>query len=428
MNIFIILVRKEIKELLTRQLVISIAAMLFIFYVIGKVAGSQSKASQERGSSVVALDLDGTSLSKNTLKRLSEAGFTVKTASFAGIEEALAAPQYKDENFFMFIPAGFQKNIDSGKKGDIGFYSKFTSFSTIGNAVTASTIRRAITSANRELSVYALRRNSPSMDAGFLREPLAAGEFVRVGGNTERIGLAQVLAFVQSQLYFFPMAMFFIVIMAAQMIMTSVASEKENKTLETLLSSPVDRWMLVVSKLSASAIIAGGLSGAYMLGMRSFMSGVTAHAGAAAAVPAQTALANLGLTIPPSGYLLIGVSVLFCILCALSMAFILGVLSDSVKSISANIMPLMMLLMFSYMLPMFMDMETSPLALKLLVYAIPFTHAFTAPQNVMLHNNPQVLWGILYQAAVFAVFVILAGRLFSGESLLTLKSPFKKGK
>ena len=37
MNIFLILVKKEIKELLTRQLLISIAAMLLVFHVIGKV-------------------------------------------------------------------------------------------------------------------------------------------------------------------------------------------------------------------------------------------------------------------------------------------------------------------------------------------------------------------------------------------------------
>ena len=241
------------------------------------------------------------------------------------------------------------------------------------------------------------------------------------------MSLTQALAAIQSQLYFFPIAMFFIVIMAAQMIMTSVASEKENKTLETLLSSPVDRWMLVISKLSASALVAGALSGAYMLGMRSFMSGITAQAPAGAAITAQSALAKLGLVIAPSGYLLIGLSVLFCILCALSIALILGVLSDSVKSIQATIMPLMMILMLSYILPMFIDISAASVPVRLLLYAIPFTHAFTAPQNVMLHNNTQVLWGIVYQAGVFVVFVTLAGKLFSGESLLTIKLPFKKG-
>ncbi|MDO8803814.1 MAG: ABC transporter permease [Elusimicrobiota bacterium] len=426
MNIFLVLVKKEIKELLTRQLLISIAAMLLVFYVIGKVVGTQHKASEARNSDVVVLDLDGSALSKSLIGRLSGAGYRVKKTSIPCIDTALAAPEFKDDGLFMLIPAGLQKGLDAGRKGGIGFYSKFTNFSASATTVTASKIRRTITRVNDELSVYVLRKRSPSLDAGFAREPLAALEFVMVGGKLEQVSLGQALASIQSQIFFFPVAMFFIVILAAQMVMTSVASEKENKTLETLLSSPLDRWMLVVSKLSASALIAGALSGAYMLGMRSFMSGITAQAAAGAALPAQAALAKLGLIIAPSGYLLIGLSVLFCILCALSIAFILGVLSDSVKSIQVTIMPLMMLLMLSYILPLFIDINAAPLSVRLLLYAIPFTHAFTAPQNVMLHNNAQVLWGILYQAGVFAVFVTLAGKLFSGELLLTLKSPFKK--
>jgi ABC-2 type transport system permease protein len=427
MNIFFILVKKEIKELLTRQLLISIAAMLLVFHVIGKVTGTQNKASELRDSDVAVLDLDGSALSKNVIGRLTKSDYRVKTVSAPDIGAALAAPEYKDDNFFVLLPAGLQKGLDAGKKGGVGFYSRFRNFSTVGTSITASKIRRAIINVNYELSVYVIGRNSPALAAAFAREPLTPAEFVIVGDKMEPVSLTQALAAIQSQLYFFPVAMFFIVIMAAQMIMTSVASEKENKTLETLLSSPVDRWMLVVSKLSASALIAGALSGAYMLGMRSFMSGITGQISTGAALPAQAALAKLGLVIAPSGYLLIGLSVLFCILCALSIALILGVLSDNVKSIQATIMPLMMVLMLSYILPMFIDISTASVPVRLLLYAIPFTHAFTAPQNVMLHNNAQVFWGIIYQAGVFVVFVTLAGKLFSGESLLTLKLPFKKG-
>jgi len=427
MNIFLILVKKEIKELLTRQLLISIAAMLLVFHVIGKVTGTHNKASELRDSDVAVLDLDGSSLSKNVIGRLTKSDYRVKTVSATGIEAALAAPEYKDDNFFILIPAGLQKELDAGKKGGVGFYSRFRNFSTVGTSVTASKIRRAIININYELSVHVIGRNAPALPAAFAREPFTPAEFVIVDGKMESVSLTQALAAIQSQLYFFPIAMFFIVIMAAQMIMTSVASEKENKTLETLLSSPVDRWMLVVSKLSASALIAGALSGAYMLGMRSFMSGITGQISTGAALPAHAALAKLGLVIAPSGYLLIGLSVLFCILCALSIALILGVLSDNVKSIQATIMPLMMVLMLSYILPMFIDISAASVPVRLLLYAIPFTHAFTAPQNVMLHNNAQVFWGIVYQAGVFVVFVTLAGKLFSGELLLTLKLPFKKG-
>jgi ABC-2 type transport system permease protein len=106
------------------------------------------------------------------------------------------------------------------------------------------------------------------------------------------------------------------------------------------------------------------------------------------------------------------------------MAFILGILSEDVKSIQAMLMPLMMPLMISYLMPIFIDLSTAGWGIKALLYAIPFTHAFMAPQNVMMGNFARAGWGILYQAAVFAVFVTLAARLFSGDALLTLRLKF----
>jgi len=88
----------------------------------------------------------------------------------------------------------------------------------------------------------------------------------------------------------------------------------------------------------------------------------------------------------------------------------------------------MMPLMLSYLLPIFIDLSTANFGIKLLLYSIPFTHAFMAPQNMIMGNTAQVLYGIAYQAAVFTVFVTLAARLFSGDALLTLRFRFPGGR
>ncbi|MBI4350187.1 MAG: ABC transporter permease [Elusimicrobia bacterium] len=427
MSIFIVLVKKEIKELLTLQVILSIAAMLLIFQVIGKSVGSQNKSSASRNG-VVTVDLDRSQLSERLTKALGEAGYEIKPSKAGSIEAALAAPEHAAENSFILIPAELQKTIDSGRKSRVEFYSRFRkNASGLGPVLAASRTRKAAATVTGELSYHVLERKVPGLPPSFLRNPAPPLEFAVVDGRAEEVPLAQVLAFIQSQTYFFPVAVFFIVILSAQMIMTSVAGEKENKTLETLLSSPIDRRLLVLSKLTASAFIAAALSAAYMLGMRSFMSGITAETSvgaAAGAAVAGPALAKLGLLITPSGYFLIGLSVLFCILCALSIAFILGVLSEDLKSIQAMMTPLMMALMLSYLLPIFIDLSSANFGIKFLLYAIPFTHAFMAPQNMMMGNSGQVLWGIAYQAAIFAVCVVLAARLFSGETLLTLRLKF----
>lgn len=423
MNIFLVLLKKEIKELVTRQLLFTIAATLLVFHVIGKSVGSHNRASAANNA-IVLLDLDRSELSARVTAALAEAKTKIKPSSAAGIEAALAAPENAAENSFMLIPAGLQAEVTAGRASSIEYYSRFRKqASGLGPAIAASRIRRTAQTAATEMSSWLLERGLPSRSPAFLRDPAPAREFAVVNGNTAEVSLSQVIAFIQSQSFFFPVAVFFIVILSAQMIMTAVASEKENKTLETLLSSPLDRRLLVTSKLAASCLIAAALSGAYMLGMRSFMAGVTSLGAdpSVAVAAAGPALAKLGLALTSSGYLLIGLSVLFCILCALSIAFILGILSEDVKSIQTMMTPLMMPLMLAYLLPIFIDMSTANAGLKFLLYAIPFTHAFMAPQNVMMGNIQQVWWGIAYQAAVFAAFVTLAARLFSGEALLTLR-------
>ena len=429
MNIFTVLVKKEVKELLTLQLVVSIAAMLLIFQIVGSSVGSHNKSSASRNG-MVLLDLDKSPLSSRLTGALTKAGYDVKSSPEGSIEAALGAPEHAAQNSFILLPAGLEKAVNSGKKSRVEFYSRFKkNASGLGPALAATRTKKAAAVLSGDLSYYVLERKLPGLPAAFVRNPAPALEFAVVNGHAEEVPLAQVIAFIQSQSYFFPIAIFFIVIFSAQMIMTSVAGEKENKTLETLLSSPIDRWMLVMSKLTASAFIAAALSGAYLIGMRSFMSGITGEALAGAAEGASAAgpaLARLGLLITPSGYLLIGTSVLFCILCALSVAFILGVLSEDLKSIQAMVTPLMMALMLSYLLPLFIDLSSANFGIKLLLYAIPFTHAFMAAQNVMMGNIAQVLWGIAYQAAAFAVCVLFAARLFSGEAVLTLRFKFGK--
>ena len=48
---------------------------------------------------------------------------------------------------------------------------------------------------------------------------------------------------------YIPIVLFVAVIFASQMIATAIATEKENKTLETLLSYPVTRTSIVTSKM-----------------------------------------------------------------------------------------------------------------------------------------------------------------------------------
>lgn len=251
MNIFFVLLKKEIKELLTAQLVITIAVTLLVFHVIGKAVGSHNKSSAARNG-IVVLDLDRSDLSARLIKAIAGARTKPSAAPQRDIAAAMAAPEYAAENSFMVIPAGLQAAVRAGKVSNIEYYSRFRrQASGLGPAIAASQIRRTQQAAARETAAYLMQLRLPGLDPDFLRDPAPPREFAVVNGRTAEVSLSQVIGFIQSQSYFFPIAVFFIVILSAQMIMTAVASEKENKTLETLLSSPLDRRLLVMSKLAA---------------------------------------------------------------------------------------------------------------------------------------------------------------------------------
>ncbi|MBI4657102.1 MAG: ABC transporter permease [Elusimicrobia bacterium] len=425
MRIFFILVKKEFKELLTRQLLIILGMMIFIFYVIGKTVGAHKKAADALNE-IAVMDIDKSAVSKMIIDGLEGKRYKIIKEEPADIKETLLGGKYDRDIFLLVIPAGLGENLSKSKSHKIQIYAMFTK-GFKSSELSSSKIRKTVSDITKNIGDFLIKKNFAGRDADFIKNPVSVEEFVAAGNAVEKIPISHVLAFVQSQSILFPIVIFLVVIYASQIVMTAVAGEKENKTLEILLSSPVNRKVLVFSKLTASGLIAFVLSGGYMLGMRSFMSGISGGA-LSSAMPDSTSasMAKLGLIISPFGYGLIGISVLFCILCALAMAIILGVLSDDVKSTQAAGTPLMMLLMLSYMLPMFMDISAASAPLKLVLLAIPFTHAFISPQNIMLGKNMSVIWGIIYQGLVFLVFVIAAARIFSGESILTLKLRFKK--
>ena len=75
---------------------------------------------------------------------------------------------------------------------------------------------------------------------------------------------------------------------------------------------------------------------------------------------------------------------------------------------------------------MLADINTLPPVLKAVVYAIPFTHTFSAIPNLMFGNTGIFFIGLLYQIAFFAVCMFFALRLFMSDKLFTIQLSFGK--
>jgi len=198
--------------------------------------------------------------------------------------------------------------------------------------------------------------------------------------------------------------------------------EKEEKTLETLLTLPVDRFSILMGKLSSSIFVAGFGALAYMIGynymLGSFMTGIQAGT--------SIDLVKLGLVPSPFGYLLLGTSLFVTLLSGLALAVIMSAFSEDVRgaqSLIGYIYPLIFIPAFALM---YLDINMLPLALKAVFFAIPYSQPIIASKAVIMGDYSTVIFGIIYVAAFTIVIMYIASRLFATEKILTAKLKFKR--
>jgi ABC-2 type transport system permease protein len=156
------------------------------------------------------------------------------------------------------------------------------------------------------------------------------------------------------------------------------------------------------------------------------MTGLTGGALGGGDAATRAAAMQLGLVMSAGDYILLGVSLFFGILTALSIALILGSFAEDAKSAQGVVAPLMVLILIPYFLTILLDVSTLTPAMQKAVYAIPFSHPFLASPNLLLKNYEPVLLGIVYMAACFAVFVAVASRIFASDRILTMRLNLRK--
>ncbi len=421
MRKFLVLVKKEIRELLTLQAILPLVVMVVLFGFIGNIISSeQEKLAQPQPLWVV--DQDKSNFSPDVVKILESANFVVTYIDDRQLEDVLQeAQEEKEISSVLVIPKGFSKGVLGQDPQKLEVYNLFRNLSVTAMAKYAF-VDRAVGVVSTGVSDKWIQEYSLPLGGNELRNPITRDEFVTVNGKTTHVSMSAVIQFVNQQVFFVPVILLFIIIIATQMVATAVATEKENKTLETLLSAPVGRKTIVFSKLAGAGFVALVFAGVYMIGFKSYMSGMMGGAAGGGASDALTeALVSLGLVISPYGYILLGLSLFLGILVALAIAVILGILIEDTKSLPAVIAPLMIVIMIPYLLVIFLDPNTISPILRYAIYLIPFSHPFLAIQKVLTQEFMFVTFGILYQIFVFIVFVIIASKIFSSDKVLTLK-------
>jgi ABC-2 type transport system permease protein len=415
---------KEVRELLNKQFIISLVMMMAIFYFMGGLAKSEMKKAAA-GQKLTVLDLDRSEVSQGLAAGLKAANFDITWSQEGSPEAAVQAAKAGDTYLLLVIPQGFGGSIARLEPARLVTYTFLRSFS-VGGIRKSEILKAVIAATNNYLSNDILRKKVPEVPPEVLKSPIKSQDFVIVKDKMAEGSASAISGFVYSQSILIPIILFMIIMYSSQMVISAVAMEKQNKTLETLLTVPITRTSIVTTKMLAAGLVGLLAAAIYMIGMKSFMGGMTGDMGSTASM--SGVVEELGLTLSGRGYVLLGIALFFAILCGLAMAMILGVLAEDFRSAQTLILPLMLMILIPYLLSFFADFQTLPLPVRLLVLAIPFSHPFLATPNIMLGHLQAVVFGIIYMAIVFFILVAMAARIFSTDRVLTMKLRWGKKK
>ncbi len=427
MKRFTNLLKKEIKELVTKQLIISLAFTVILFNFIGQV--SKKEVQKAIGvQTISALDEDGSAGSQALLKGLESARFKILDQSGKTKDQAIETAKAGESKLLLVIPKGFGDSLTELKPSEIETYSFMRSFSLIG-ARGQVVVQGVISALNEALSNNFLKEKLPGVDPASLKKPIKSKDFVIVQDRMAEGSANMVAGLISQQSLLIPVVLMMIVIYSSQMVISAVAMEKQNKTLETLLTVPIKRTSIITAKMLAAGLVGLISAGVYMFGFKGFFGGIGDEAGMAGVQAGGAAMMRqLGLYFNTSGYVILGLSIFLAILVALALAMILGVLAEDFRSAQNMIMPLMFMVMIPYFISLFADINTVSLPIKIFILAIPFSHPFLVSQNLYLGNYGMIAAGLAYMLIVFIILVIFAARIFSTDKILTMKLRFGKKK
>jgi ABC-2 type transport system permease protein len=222
-----------------------------------------------------------------------------------------------------------------------------------------------------------------------------------------------------------PLMVMMMVIFAIQMAATSIALEKEQKTLETLMTLPVGRLTILAGKLTGSVVIAIAGSISYMIGFSYYTASAFSFAPQATSVD----MGGAGIGIQPIGYALLGIVMFVTLVSALALAISLAVFTDSVRSAQSLTGVLIVPLIIPAMILMFSDLEMLPPTIQWIMLAIPYTHTMLATKAALLGNYWIILRSIAYISVFTLVVLWVAAKIFSTERIITSRfTNFRFGK
>ena len=438
MNHLLNVTKKELRELFTPGAVASVVLVIVIFVVMGQAMSGHSDEISAPPSIGVVYEEDASIViyDNYTYQSLVEAAYKstygnnvdlshihVMKAAYGdekAITDEISSNGYK---YAIALPKALHTNLDHTsatqcEKTTIPVYyvyksggvfsstSSITSASLVSNisSLLSLSIMKTITGNPDPAIVYNLEH--PVVTSNSQTHTLVNGK-VYEGVTPYQISSAQL-----GQSMMIPIVVMLVITMVGSVVVSSMGSEKENKTLETLLTMPVKRTVIVSGKLLAAAIMGLFYGGCYLIGMMSYSNGLSSGL-------SSINLNDYGLGMTPVGWVTLFVILFLSIFSALGICMILGAFTKNYKMAQTMVMPVSVMAIIPMMVLLFSDWSSLPTLLQGIMFAIPFSHPMMAMSNIVLGNTALIMAGIAYLAVLDAVLVFITVRLYNSDILIT---------
>jgi ABC-2 type transport system permease protein len=400
------IINKEFKELFTIATLIPIIVIAIVFGLVGQTIGNIGERMEEKPV-IGIVDMDNGDFSNIAMTVLTEKAEVIYDGD--DTEEGLGEVREKNGVALLVIPANFSQNIYADQPGEIEIYWIMKGAGMM-DSISSGVVEGLIQAVNQGISTKLIQEDS-SFDPALVLAPTKRVETTFFKGKEiDGLSASQLSNILSSQSIVIPIVVMMLIIMAGASVISSMGMEKENKTLETLLTLPVRRSHIVIGKMVGSALVGMIMAAIYMIGFSRYMSSFQIS---------NINLADYGLSLGMQDYLLIGISLFTALLAGLALCIVLGTFAKNYRSAQTLIFPITALAMISMFITIFKDFDTIPAVLRIFVFAIPFSHPMMAMRALMMGNYSLVIGGIAYTAVFTVIMIVVAVRIFNSDRLLT---------
>ncbi len=434
MNPLLAIIKKEIKEVLRDKNTLFgvILLPIILFPMLGLFVSSliQPEVEEIQQIDVAVLNLDAGTIAKEILSNdtvrqaLNQSGIRLIILNNLNIHTESDAVEYMKSNTSLRLLLIFPENFSFCIRNQIiaiieAYYFIHENIPMQEDTQIISYVLEQIKSI---ISTYIIQNINPNANPVFIQNPISALPVTVYRGKEYKGVPPGMLAGVFSfQIMFAPMIILLLIMLIMNSTAMSVASEKEQKTLETLLTLPVKRTTLLLGKIIGAVIISilGLIS--YIVGFKFYIDSIM-HSAYEEVFVAESITSLFTL----SDIVFIIIVTFISLLTNALIGIIIGTFSEDTKS-AGTITGVLFgpIFAISFLLP-FAILRTPSMLTIIGVSLIPFVSPVIA--IFMLLAREYLLFVIIIAIMIveFIILLFTTAKIYTTEKILTLRIKLRR--